>query len=237
MKAGLFECDHVKEVYRDEHGDYADMFVQLFPELEWRFYDVCNGVLPSNLDECDVYFATGSYKSVYDQEDWIEELKETVRAIAQQDKYFVGFCFGHQLLGEAMGGKVRKSSRGWCVGVHEFDLLEHEPWMNPFQDQLNLLMMCQDQVLELPPDATVLASADKCPVGIFRVGTKMLGIQGHPEYTKAYDRLLLEMRVDRIGQETVQIGRQSFEKDVHQETIRNWILRFIGYLPVESQSA
>ena len=54
MRAGLFECDHVKAEYRQLHGDYSDMFIQLFPELEWHFYDVCNGQVPAKLDECDV---------------------------------------------------------------------------------------------------------------------------------------------------------------------------------------
>ena len=118
-------------------------------------------------DDCDVYFTTGSHKSAYDNEDWIAELKSVIQAIAEQDKYFVGICFGHQLLGEAMGGAVRKSSNGWCVGVHEFQVLHQESWMQPAQEQVNVLMMCQDQVVELPPGGTILAKADQCPVGIF----------------------------------------------------------------------
>ena len=229
MKAGLFECDHVKAEYRKQHGDYSDMFVQLLPELEWQFYNVCKGHFPESLDECDVYFATGSHKSVYDQEDWIDQVKATIRAIAELGKHYVGFCFGHQLLGEAMGGEVQKSPKGWCVGVHKFELLQRERWMQPYQDKLNLLMMCQDQVLQLPPAATILAHTECCPIGIFRVGEKLLGIQGHPEYTKAYDQVLLQMRADRIGEETVQAGLESFQLEVHQSVIRQWILRFIGY--------
>ncbi|MEM9930614.1 MAG: amidotransferase, partial [Bacteroidota bacterium] len=112
MKAGLFECDHTNEAIREQFGDYADMFVRLFPELEWTFYDVVNGEFPSDLNACDVYFATGSRRSVYDAEDWINRVKQTIRQLATMDKYFVGFCFGHQLLGEAMGGNVQKSPNG-----------------------------------------------------------------------------------------------------------------------------
>lgn len=231
MKAGLFECDHVAQAHREEFGDYSDMFVRLFPELDWRFYDVSNGVFPSSLEECDVYFATGSHRSVYEKEDWIEVLKETIRQIAKQDKYFVGFCFGHQLLGEAMGGRVAKSPQGWCVGVHEFQLLVEEPWMKPRQNELNLLMMCQDQVLELPAGGTVLAGSEKCPVGILRVGEKLLGIQAHPEFSKDYDQLLIEKRIDRIGPELAQAASESMTLEVHRQLIRSWVLNFIGYKP------
>lgn len=229
MRAGLLECDHVRVAWREAHGDYSDMFVQLFPELEWRFYDVCNGHFPDRLDECDVYFATGSHRSVYEQEAWILQLKDTIRAIAQQGKYFVGFCFGHQLLAEAMGGAVRKSPHGWCVGVHAFDVRCKEAWMQPFQGSINLLMMCQDQVLELPPAATLLAASSLCPVGMFRIGDRMLGVQGHPEYSKAYDRLLMESRAPRIGEEEVRKARRSFGQEVHQEVIKRWVLNFLGF--------
>lgn len=228
MKAGLFICDHVNESLRETFGDYPDMFARLFPELEWTCYDVVNGEFPKDLNECDVYFATGSRKSVYDSDDWIGTLKATIRKLAVMDKYFVGICFGHQALGEAMGGKVQKSPNDWCVGVHSFDVIEQVSWMQPFRQSVNLLMMCQDQVLELPEGAKVLASSEKCPVGIFQVGDKMLGIQAHPEYTKAYDRYLMESRVDRMGKEIVGAGIASLELEVHRDLIRSWVLSFIG---------
>ena len=90
MRAGLFECDHVDSAYKEKFGDYPNMFTQLFPELEWVCYDVCNGVFPTDLNECDVYFTTGSRRSVYEQEPWIERLKATIRQIAEMDKYWSG---------------------------------------------------------------------------------------------------------------------------------------------------
>ena len=230
MKAGLFQCDHVKENIRQQFGDYSDMFVNLFPELDWTFYDVCNGDFPRDLNECDVYFATGSHRSVYEDLDWINQMKTTIRQIAETDKYFIGFCFGHQLLGEAMGGKVRKSPKGWCVGVHEFEITQQTDWMKPFQDNLNILMMCRDQVLELPKGAKVLAGNEKCPVGIMQIGERLLGIQGHPEFSKAYDQFLMKLRIDRMGKMIVNQGLRSLEKEVHRESIRSWILNFIHYV-------
>ena len=121
MKAGLFVCDHVQLKYQNLFGDYPDMFAQLLPEFEFQFYDVYNGQFPESLDECDLYMATGSSHSVYENLDWIIKLKKVIRDIYDQNKIFIGFCFGHQLIGEALGGKVAKSPNGWCVGVHEFE--------------------------------------------------------------------------------------------------------------------
>ena len=51
-----------------------------------------------------------------------------------------------------------------------------------------------EQVWEVPEGAEVLASSDKTGVEMFRVGEHVLGIQGHPEYTKD---ILLSL-VDRL---------------------------------------
>lgn len=52
----------------------------------------------------------------------------------------------------------------------------------------------QDEVLELPDSATVLASSEVCQVEMFSIGDHLLCIQGHPEYNK---EILFEI-VDRV---------------------------------------
>ncbi len=227
MKAGLFLCDHVSPEYQDLYGDYSDMFAQLFPEFDWIYYDAVNGQFPENLEDCEVYFATGSRHSVYENLDWILHLKSIIRQINIEDKYFIGFCFGHQLLGEALGGKVEKSTSGWSVGVHDFKILESKSWMLPKRDSFSSLMMCQDQVVQLPKNALLLAGNGQCPNGMFQVGSKMLGIQAHPEFPKAYDRLLMEMRRNVIGDKIVNSGIRSLEKEIHKELIKDWIMNFV----------
>ena len=229
MKTGLFICDHVNQEFQAEFGDYPDMFAALFPELEFKLYEASKGEFPENLDECDLYMATGSRLSVYDDVPWISELKATIKRIHDQQKKFVGFCFGHQLMAEALGGRVAKSPNGWTVGVHRFVVSKQQAWMEPFQPAFNLLMMCQDQVLDLPEGARLLAGNAQCPVGMFQVGEHMLGIQAHPEYPKAYDQMFMETRIDRMGEDVVKKGIASLELEVHQALVRSWVLEFVGF--------
>jgi GMP synthase-like glutamine amidotransferase len=228
---GLLLCDHVREEFRAAHGDYPEQFSALFapiaPQWTFRCYEVTQGEFPARLDECDAYLSTGSSWSVYEEADWIAQTKAFIRSLFEAGIPYVGVCFGHQLLGEALGGKVAKSPNGWCVGVHDFTLLHQDPWMQPPLSTFSLLMMCQDQVMELPPQSTVLASSPACPVGMFRVGTTHLGIQAHPEFTKAYDQALMLLREERMGTAVVEKGISSLDKETDATTIASWIVRFI----------
>ncbi|MCF0058191.1 glutamine amidotransferase-related protein [Dyadobacter sp. CY356] len=230
MKVGLLECDHVRVEFLSIAGDYRVMFPALFaniaPDWQFEFYDVCNGAFPASVNACDVYICTGSKSSVYDGDEWIENLKSFVRKIHQSGKTFIGVCFGHQILSEALGGEVRKSDVGWCVGVHTFETLKFQNWMMPAASSFNLLMMCQDQVLKLPTEAILLARTPDCPNAMFQIGETMLGIQAHPEFPKAYDRALMELRVERIGERKVEMGITSLELPTSEKVFAQWIVNF-----------
>src|SRR5262249_54057968 len=149
---------------------------QFAPQFNLKVFDVCHGELPASADACDAYLTTGSRFSVNDDIDWIHTLKGFVRQIHEEKIPFVGICFGHQVLGEALGGKVEKAESGWGIGVHRVKIVQHEPWMDPEQRSCGLQFMHQDQVVRLPEDSVVLGRTEDCPVAMFRVGETMLGL-------------------------------------------------------------
>ena len=227
MKIGLLICDHVKEEFKHIAGDYPVMFGNLLPNLKFDVYFVCDNHFPSHAEDCDAYIVSGSSYSVYDDVDWIIRLKEFVREIQRVNRTYVGVCFGHQLLGEALGGKVEKATVGWCVGAHSFTIVQQRDWMQPSLDTITLLMSCQDQIVKLPSDTAVLATSEKCPFGMIQVGGNMMGIQAHPEFTKAYSLALMESRVEKIGHDVVKEGIDSLKMILSQAEVSNWIENFI----------
>ena len=226
MKIGLLQCDHVAEHLLYLNGDYDTQFTKLLPGFDWRYYDLTAGRFPESLDECDAYLCTGSKHSVYEDIDWIHRLKKLVQTIHAARIPFVGVCFGHQMMAQALGGKVQKADCGWCVGVHTFEVVQREGWMQPFQAEFRLLMSCQDQVLALPPNSTILAKAADCPVGMYRVGERMLGMQAHPEFSVAYMEALLRQRKERIGTEVTDRALESLTIRQDFELIGGWIRHF-----------
>ena len=230
MKIGLLECDHVGARLRHFAGDYRDMFATLFEKystgVSLRPYDVINGGLPASIDECDGFVATGSRFSAYDDEAWIKELKEFVRRLAAANRRFVGICFGHQILAEALGGRVARSHLGWGIGVHEMNLVHSESWMKPPLESCSILYSHRDQVEELPENGVLLGSTPHCPVAMFRAGQTMLGVQGHPEFTAEYAEALVHGRADIIGRETMEAA--VFKSRVDDVPLTAWIVNFLS---------
>ncbi len=231
MHIGLLACDDVPDRFRHIAGRYQDMFDALLrphmPELRFTRYDVRRSEIPATPDACDVYLCTGSRFSAYDEVDWIEALKAFIVDIHDAGKTFVGVCFGHQMLAQALGGHVEKAPQGWGIGVLDMHIVKPEPWMQPPQVHCNLQYMHGDQVVRMPADSTLLATAAHCPVAMFRVGETMLGIEGHPEFPAAYEEALLRVRRDHIGAEHVDAALATLSRPTDHEVAGRWIAKFI----------
>lgn len=231
LRIGLLVCDHVLPEFRGVAGDYPDMFGRLFdryPGVELVSYDLTAGQFPTSLDECDAWLTTGSKRSVYEDEPWIVGFAELVRRLAAEERPFVGICFGHQMLAHALGGKVGRSERGWGVGVKVVDVVGAEPWMGADDGPYAVLNSHADQVSELPPGAEVLGGNEHCPVSLMRVGERMLGIQGHPEFVAEYSATLMRARRGVIiPEEVVDAGLATLGTPADSERLADWIVRFV----------
>ena len=237
MNLALLLCGHAQEkFYPLTGGDYDVYFRDYFDQfsdhnVSLDCFDVTAGQYPQNRGDFEGYITTGSKYSVYDDYDWIKELAGFFQTLYQDGEKLVGVCFGHQMVAHALGGSVERSANGWGVGVKSFDVFDaakSESWFDPSLESFNIFMSCQDQVQQLPPESTVLAGSDFCPVGMYRVGENMLGVQGHPEFTAAYSEALMADRVDRIPADVISAARATLSIQPHKRELASWITNFIG---------
>jgi len=227
LKVGLLECDDVVGRFPGIEGGYREMFAALLPKFDFDFFAVHQDRFPKSIAECDAWIATGSKHAVYEGHAWVARASQFLRELGKEKRPFVGICFGHQLLAHAMGGEVAKARQGWGVGALRVDVLRHEPWMDPPMASFRIQHMHQDQVQRLPEGSVLLGRSPHCDVGMFRVGESMLGIEGHPEFTREFGSALIEWRRERIGNAAADHALESLAKPNDGQAVGAWIARFI----------
>jgi GMP synthase-like glutamine amidotransferase len=229
LKIGVLAAGRPPRSLIPEHGDYVTMFENLLAGrgYDWASYDVPAGDYPDRPEACDGYIVTGAAAGVYDGDPWIGQLFEFLRAAKGRAK-LVGVCFGHQAMAQAFGGNVIKSPKGWGVGLHTYGVAAHRPWMDA-KPAFALSASHQDQVVELPPDATVIAGSDFCPNGTLAYdGGLAISCQLHPEFAPDYSIALIEGRRGiRLPDDQAAQAIESLKAPDDHARFADWMARFL----------
>lgn len=210
MRLCILEIDRPAEALQKTYGTYAGMFERwLEPHMPATVFDrifVAGGeALPEGPLRYDGYLITGSRASVFEDHCWIAPLSDFLLAARKARRPLGGICFGHQIMAQAFGGDVHRSSLGWVVGRHEHDLAhEADDLFGP--GRLSVLSFHRDQIVTLPDTARRLLQSELSPNGgLIYDGFPAISVQFHPEFGAAYVRDLLVsaagIRVphDRVG--------------------------------------
>ena len=229
MKIGILETGSPPEPLGERFGSYPQMFARLLgPAFDTRAYDVRAGEWPDGPEDHEAYVITGSSSGVYDGDPWIAALMDFLRQARGRTR-LVGVCFGHQAMAEAFGGKVIKSPKGWGAGLHRYDVLHREPWMDEAAS-IAVPASHQDQVVERPPEARVIAASDFTPFGMLEYDDQpAISIQLHPEFDPAYATALIESRRGtRYSDEVADAAIASLRQPNDRGRVAEWIRRFLA---------
>ena len=170
---------------------FEKRFHSVDPNIVFKIYRTLDGELLEHPVPDEIYLITGSNNAAYDTLPWILDLQEWIRRAAKLQVPMVGICFRHQVIAQALGGRVERYAGGWGVGIREMEVLDKEllPWFP--DNKMRLIVNHHDQVMELPEGASPLATSDFCRYEGFRIGHHILTFQGHPEFTVDYERHLI----------------------------------------------
>ena len=176
MKIGILQAGHAPDPVRAARGDYDAMFADLLAGHGFAFeaWDVEGMSFPADVRDADGWLVTGSRHGVYEDHAFIAPLEAFVRDAMAADVPVVGICFGHQLVAQALGGRVEKFDGGWALGRTEYDLIGG--------GSIALNAWHQDQVVERPEGATPLARSAFCANAILAYGRRAFTLQAHPEF-------------------------------------------------------
>lgn len=231
MKIGILQTGEVPDELRAKHGDYPVMFERLLadPAFEFETFPVVDGRFPEGPDVCDGWVITGSKYGAYEDHAWIPPLEDFLRQAYAAGIPIVGICFGHQILAQALGGKVEKFEGGWSVGVKDYPI-------DGIGD-VQVVAWHQDQVVELPaadgllvadgPPVAVVGSTPFCRYAALAYGDRAWSIQPHPEFSGDFMVDLIEARGNILPREIAEKGAASRDRPTSSERVADHIKAFL----------
>lgn len=187
MKIGILQTGHAPQALMESDGDYDRMFRALLDGRGFAFetHAVVDMEFPAGAGVADGWLITGSRHGVYEDHPWIAPLERLIRDIAARGLPLIGVCFGHQIIAQALGGRVEKFSGGWAVGRTGYETANGRLTLNAWH---------RDQIVTLPEGAEVLAGNAFCRYAILGYGDRIWTVQPHPEYPARFLRGLIETR-------------------------------------------
>lgn len=187
MRIGLLQAGHLPDEVQDKLGNYDALYSKLLQDhgFEITTWPVVDGVFPPDISAADGWLISGSKHGAYEDLPWIAPLEDLIREIYAAKRPLVGICFGHQIIAQALGGRVEKFGGGWAIGRHAYDWNGREIALNVWH---------QDQVVEKPKGAEVVARSPFCRYAALVYPGGAFTVQAHPEFDNKVVDLLIDLR-------------------------------------------
>lgn len=234
MHLTILETGRPPESIRGQFPSYPAMFEALLrphiPELRCHVVAVLDGDALPAPETTDAVLITGSPAGVYDDLPWIAPLKSWIQRAAEGGVPQVGICFGHQLMAEAFGGRAHQAPQGWGLGRHAYRVNGTEPWMGSAKQEVHLAVSHQDQVLEVPATARILAHSAFTPyAALVYDHAPAMSFQGHPEFSPHFaDALIRSRRGTRVSEALADEALDSLRAPLDSDVVAGWIAGFLA---------
>jgi len=220
MLIGILQTGLSPDQLMDEMGDYPDMFQRLlaghgFTFKTWR---VLEGEFPPDVKAADGWLITGSKFGAYEDHPWIPPLEDFIRASYAAHVPMVGICFGHQIIAQAMGGRVEKFTKGWAVGATDYDFGGKTLRLNAWH---------QDQVVAKPDTAEVVGSNDFCANAALLYDDRAFTVQPHPEFKPEFvDGLMKTRGRGLVPDGLLKAATERLDEPLHDTSMADQIAAF-----------
>ncbi len=182
-------------VFKHMDDDHPNLFGDLLAAdgLAIDMVAVHRGEAPPALQPYDLMLVLGAPQQVWEEAEnpWLVAEKQAIREwVSERARPYIGICFGHQLLADALGGKVEMAKQSE-VGLKSVSLTEEaagHPFFSRLAPQHNVMQWHHAEVTALPPGAVPLATSPLIRHQAFAIDSHALGVQFHFEWTLQWIR-------------------------------------------------
>jgi len=229
---GILKCDTAIPATMKAFGDYDEIF-RTFLNLkkkEIKCFDCIKNEFPTDneLDLFGGFIITGSRHSVYQQDEWIENLKDLVVKMDDLKVKVIGICFGHQIIASALGCNVEVNPEGWEVSLSTVRLNEHgQKLFN--RKLLRIHQMHKDIVTDISKESglKITASNKNTEIQGLMKEEHIITLQGHPEYNDDIIENFFKARAGVIPENVIEEGRKKFNKTTSQKFVSKFFNKFL----------
>lgn len=180
------------------------------------------------LEDFDFLVVMGGPMSAMDDEryPWLVEETKLIEKSMAADKAVLGLCLGGQLIARACSTPVVKHDH-WEVGWHKVRV--EDPYVG--KGELVAFQWHQD-TFRLPTGATRIASNSVTREQGFRLSSKIVGLQFHPEAVHDWIKICIEEEPYPHGP-YVQDRHEVVRGLIHQPAMNHWFRKLLQQMEGE----
>lgn len=181
---------------RPFYGNFEDHFLRFLgcTRYDAQIFDMTKSPQLPRWEHIAGVVLTGSLSMVTRQEEWMRNESAWLREAVRAEIPLLAVCFGHQLLAQALGGKVGNNPHGpeyGTVVVHLTPRAQEDFLFMDMTSPLAVQAAHSQSVTELPAGAVLLAGNEHDGHQAFRIGECAWGLQFHPEFEAGVSRLII----------------------------------------------